>query len=204
MGLATLSRSAPFLYKQMRDPEFFVQPENVPHFYLLRDKNGKIIPDSHYPAEREYTEAVGRVRDNIRLASEYFEAKKVGVTVVAALEKLVRQPEESPVRVLDFVKGMLWEQWPPEEEALSNLSAEERSIYNTLAEGRGKGYVSKLEIDKSPTAGVIYGYARREGMDALYNLEVDLGSGEIQKLKDMENVETNEQAMATGAPRPYY
>ncbi|HEU5048574.1 MAG TPA: hypothetical protein VFT64_12110 [Rickettsiales bacterium] len=190
--LASVSRSAPYLYKQMQDPEFFVQPENVPHFYLERDAKGDVIENSHYPAKVEYDAAVERVRTNTRLAAEYFEAKKVGVAVVAALEKLVRKPKEDPVRVLDFVHGNIWEQWP--EETASHLNEEEKLIYNALAKGRGKGAVSKLEIDKSPTAGVVYGYAGREGMQELYNLDINLGNGQTTKLKDMENVETDAQA----------
>jgi len=172
---ASTNKSSPFLYKGLQDPSFGVQPENIPHFYIPRDAAGNATSESAaYPPISEYTRDVQQIKDNARITTDYFESKKVGLAVAAALATFVGSKDAT---IREFVDANLWEDTArPPESALSKLSDDERKVYTALMDGRGKGSLSPVEVDRAPIAGMVAGLAGKDKTHQLFEQVKDRDS----------------------------
>lgn len=175
---AGTKKSAPFLYETLSKGGGFANAEDVSPFVATRDEHG-ISTGETYPSQEEHNRRVNRVRENSIQTTHYFRAKKVGYGVAAALATLAGEPE-APVP--GFVYGQIFE-FEPENIAIPYPDKRHMEVYNALLVGRGKGEVSRYEIDRAPIAGVIYGAG---GPDAISHL--------FEGIQDMTSMADPDQA----------
>lgn len=164
---ASRTASAPLLYEwfsQEPHQEGAVVPvANVAHLYYPRYANGQILPGTEsYPPKEVYDQAVVNTQENCDLASLFFKAHEVGITLAASLAT-VRDPENPAPGVDAIVNSELWH---PQARPYGAWTKREERVLDCL-NGTGQEAVDPLTPSRSPIAALIFAAVGEEGIEEL-------------------------------------
>lgn len=162
---AGLERSAPYLYQGLGGSETPVPPDNVPHFYIPRDKHGNLEIDKAYPPIDVYEEAVKITQRNANLAAMFFKSHEAGIALAASLATLIGEPR-APVP--GFVESRIWnEDAVASGKIFEELTEDERVLYEVLLYGKEQKDIDSATTARSPIGGMLFGSLGTKGMDDL-------------------------------------